>query len=64
MKKQLKRLWPVAATQLVRSLLSTEMLCVMSIIMAVASMVLTVLTLKRHAAANTPIKIEQVKGTK
>ncbi len=47
MKKQLKRLWPVAAPHLVRNLFSNEMLSVMSIIMAVASLLLAVPTLNR-----------------
>ena len=50
--------------RLVRPLVSTEMLCVMAIIMAVASMVLNVLTWLRDADANNSNPTEQVTKTK
>ena len=48
----------------IRPLVSTEMICVMAIIMAVASMVLNVLTRLRDADANNSSQTEQVTKTK
>lgn len=54
----------VGLQRFVRRLVSTESLCIIAIIMAVASMVLNVLVILRDADANNSNQTEQVTGMK